>query len=242
MTLDYGTAVEFISKGRNKESRRYANNTYLERRAENAIALRLHSTDVVTFYADDTVMLNSGGWLTVTTKDRLNYVLGIRVYSDRGRWFVSFLRDSRFDEDNVYPYFDGMTLDVSERRVINPEDGPNVADEDRDNRAMRRAISRYVALYTDETISALCDNAPNRGDCFYCQMVDVKTGLPIEDSEHLKAHIAEGYVMVSTIFNAVKAKGYPNPVVILRFAPDSARRALTTYLRKRLLQGVAVSQ
>jgi len=72
-----------------RERRQIANNTTLIRRAEDTIAVRLHATDVVTLYADGTVRLSSGGWATVTTKDRLNTYSPVgRVWSERGTWYL----------------------------------------------------------------------------------------------------------------------------------------------------------
>lgn len=74
------------------ESRKLENNTYLERRDNDSIAIRLHNTDIVTLHKDDTVTLSSGGWLTMTTKNRIsNYAPGIRIESDQGVWQVVIL-------------------------------------------------------------------------------------------------------------------------------------------------------
>lgn len=59
-------------QGRCKNSRRLENNTYLERRGENAIAVRFHATDVLTFRKDGSWTASTGGWNTVTTRDRLS--------------------------------------------------------------------------------------------------------------------------------------------------------------------------
>ena len=40
-----------------------------KRRGEN-IALKLHNTDIVTLYPTGDMSLNTGGWYTVTTKER----------------------------------------------------------------------------------------------------------------------------------------------------------------------------
>ncbi len=56
--------------GRNHDSRKLENNTYLERRGEN-IAIRLHRTDIVTHYPDGSFSLNDGGWNTPTTAERI---------------------------------------------------------------------------------------------------------------------------------------------------------------------------
>ncbi len=75
--------------GRTHDSRRVANNTVLGRRASDAIALRLHNTDVVTFYANGTVRLNTSGWRTATTKDRINRSLRDHaVSSERRVWYL----------------------------------------------------------------------------------------------------------------------------------------------------------
>ena len=62
------TEVDQQLQGRCKDSRRYANNTYLIR--ENGhLAMRYHETNVVTWYPNGDIVLNSGGWHTSTTKE-----------------------------------------------------------------------------------------------------------------------------------------------------------------------------
>lgn len=53
-----------------------------------------HATDVVVFDAD-TIVLDTGGWFTVTTKLRMNQAssqlgLGYRVYQRDGLWYVDY--------------------------------------------------------------------------------------------------------------------------------------------------------
>ena len=66
-----------------------------------------HSTAVVQF-DDDKIILNSGGWETVTTKTRMNqasneYGLGIDVYQVDFTWYVAY-------KGETIPFTDGMTL------------------------------------------------------------------------------------------------------------------------------------
>jgi hypothetical protein len=70
-TMDYQSASEQLT-GRCKERRKLGNNTYLVRRSETAIAVLLHSTDIVTFHSNGDIDIYTGGWNTVTTKDRIN--------------------------------------------------------------------------------------------------------------------------------------------------------------------------
>lgn len=87
---------------RKRGSKKLGNNTYLFRRQElgqerPAYAVRLHNTDIIRFCPNGDIRLSSGGYLTVTTKARLNEFLeGWCVYSDRvgigkdriSHWFV----------------------------------------------------------------------------------------------------------------------------------------------------------
>lgn len=63
--------------------------------------IRLHDTDVVTIDKRGNITLDSGGWQTVTTKDRMNQVLpsGWAVYSNRG-WLIRTPKGE-------FPYADG---------------------------------------------------------------------------------------------------------------------------------------
>lgn len=63
--------------------------------------VRLHDTDVVTFAPNGAITLNSGGWQTMTSKDRMNQALpaGWSVFADRG-WFVR-------TPQGTFPYMDG---------------------------------------------------------------------------------------------------------------------------------------
>ncbi|KKL46278.1 hypothetical protein LCGC14_2347120, partial [marine sediment metagenome] len=108
--MDYKTLDAKLT-GRCKHSRKLANNTWAERRPPprgadefpDEIAIRLHNTDVLTFYADGRVRYDSGGWKTVTTKDRMNTYGLWPVYPERGRWYIRV-------KGHEYVYADGMTI------------------------------------------------------------------------------------------------------------------------------------
>ncbi len=57
-------------------------------------SVQYHKTKVVMFDTDR-IILNSGGWLTTTTKTRMNqtsnqFNLGFKVFQAKGNWFVTF--------------------------------------------------------------------------------------------------------------------------------------------------------
>jgi hypothetical protein len=72
-----------------KQERPCANNTHLRRMKDGSIAMRLHQTDVVTWYDDGTIRLNTDGWTTVTTKARINAATNAGIYQKRGLWYYS---------------------------------------------------------------------------------------------------------------------------------------------------------
>jgi hypothetical protein len=66
------------------------NNTYEVTYKDGCRAIRLHRTDVVTFRPDGKFAINSGGWQTRVTKNRINkYCRTIQVWALKGKWYVS---------------------------------------------------------------------------------------------------------------------------------------------------------
>ncbi len=76
--------VDAQLQGRNHASRKLANNTYLQRRDNGAIAVQLHSTDVVTFKPNGDIVLCSGEWDTRITSERMNSFSPLRVWREGG--------------------------------------------------------------------------------------------------------------------------------------------------------------
>ena len=91
-----------------RDSRTIANNTRLVDLGGEGIGLRLHSTYVVTFRPNGSLILNTGGWQTATTKDRVNRVIrghGWSVYAKARTWYIA-PRDGtavRFEDDFTIP-------------------------------------------------------------------------------------------------------------------------------------------
>lgn len=104
----YGEARAML-KGRS--SRKIANNTTLIDQSEGVIGLRLHSTVVVVFDDSGHIILNTGGYRTTTTKDRLNRVArahGYSVFAKDFDWFVQ-----KRGEEPI-PFEDGFTIPAPE--------------------------------------------------------------------------------------------------------------------------------
>lgn len=92
-----------------KNKVKVANNTFLIRiYGGDAIAIRLWHTDVVTYHRDGRIILDSGGYKTVTTKRRMNDFTpdSIVLHQEDWNWYVVINREF----DARFPYFDGMDV------------------------------------------------------------------------------------------------------------------------------------
>lgn len=72
--MDYQQAAARLT-GRCKESRKLQRNTYLKRTDTDEICVLYHRTYVLAFYADGRIRINTGGWHTISTVDRINSYL-----------------------------------------------------------------------------------------------------------------------------------------------------------------------
>lgn len=110
LTAHPKTYAEAVAALKGKESKKIGNNTWLEFHTASMpyVSVRLHRTNVVTFYADGRVMLNSGGWRTPTTKDRINQFISGNVWSHKSEWFVYEYNDK--GERFAVKFYDGLVL------------------------------------------------------------------------------------------------------------------------------------
>lgn len=91
----------------NRNGRKLELNTYLERIDPDTFGVRLHNTYVVEIHRDGTYTLDSGGWYTVTTKDRINRYSPARVYQRNFGWYFAQAGDGRVEFEN------GIRVDAS---------------------------------------------------------------------------------------------------------------------------------
>ena len=84
-------------------------NTYIIRENDGSITVRYHYTNIVNVTRDGVITLNSGGWHTYSTKQRMNevaklgqdgYEQAFSVHQSNHKWFVN----------GDIPFTDGMKL------------------------------------------------------------------------------------------------------------------------------------
>jgi hypothetical protein len=81
-------AIKMVHGKTKRNSRKVGNNTYAEILPDGSVGIALHGTTVVRIHPDNSATLNSGGWHTVTTKDRINQYSPVRVYQRKGQWYL----------------------------------------------------------------------------------------------------------------------------------------------------------
>lgn len=64
--------------------------------------MRLYNTRIVRFYVSGAVTLHTGGYRTVTTKERLNQFISGRVYQRKGAWFLQEYRDDLVSRERCF--------------------------------------------------------------------------------------------------------------------------------------------
>jgi hypothetical protein len=101
--MTHAEAVTMVRGKTNRTSRKIGNNTrgYIE--YDGSVSIELHSTKVVVLYPNGLVKLQTGGWQTVTTKDRINQYSPVRVYQRNYEWFVKL-------NGKEYPFIENMVV------------------------------------------------------------------------------------------------------------------------------------
>lgn len=181
--------------------------------------LFLHGNAIAQWRADG-LYITLAGWPTVTTRDRLNAIDGVRVHADRGR---QYLNGSRWSGRWVrVASFSGDVSDAADAKT----------------EKIRKGIAAYAKLYSDGNIPA-----PSAGDCWYCALRTDKgesMGDALKDNgEHIREHIRERYVVGSLAVNAMREAGYKDAGIAIMLSGNgmgwNVSRCVRRYITRRLL-------
>ena len=153
--------------------------------------IRLHNTDIITFQKDGKTILNSGGWMTPTTKDRLNKYSGYRIHQEKGLWYIG----------NIV-FKDGIQLS----KITSGEIESIGAGSENKLLKQRKQVKKYVAEFVSRLIDGKIKK-PSSGDCWICLMKDDKGNQVFTDHDHIQSHIKERYFVPSLLINAVNQYG-----------------------------------
>jgi hypothetical protein len=206
------------------------NNTFRYTSENGDTVYRLHNTDVVRVRAQGGEVLNSGGYKTVTTKDRINRFSKYQLVSTKGVWYV-------VSGDKKVPFYDGIVLpdafeasEAKQEKLVKKQE------------SLRKAITKFVA---EKIVDGERLPEPNNGDCFFCNFSkDANTGkiaTTALSQDHLLSHVKEKYMHGSLIVLAMRWAGYTPYRIALAFRETEhkeVRRTLRRFLGRQL--GLAV--
>jgi len=191
---------------------------------DGSVGVKYHNTVVIRKYVDGSVVLNSGGWQTRTTKERINTDLHLgHIQQANNEWFYVF-------GEKRIRFFDGMRIDKNGDVA-----GAPLAKLDKiagRNRQLKARIAKFVKKIDKMSREEL---KPSSGDCLFCSMFE-RSGMQTDNS-HLEEHLKEGYMHGSLIMNALKEAGYAFPEIIMHMDnKESMKRAVSKYMYKRLVE------
>lgn len=191
---------------------------------DDIMKIRLYETDIVIF-DNNTTILNSGGFRTNLTKNKMNDALSIGyIHQSKNNWYYSC-------NDIEKRFFDGMQIDDWTGKIINKDKSTKFNDFDKHNKKINKMIKAYYNKINKKNLPS-----DSSGDCLFCQLMKSS-----KDNDHLLMHLKEKYVMKSLILTALSEKGYQYPMTVYTaYKTDKNKsaitRAVTQYFRNKLLK------
>jgi hypothetical protein len=185
---------DFVKNGRNKTSRKAANNTVVRIENETAI-IRLHETDIVTIKQNGNAILNSGGWQTVTTKERINRYTSAGISQRNSIWYM---RDGSL-------FYDGIEINANGYPIK-----PKMPEKhEREMVTIKKQAKQYAHAFV-EKLQAGEIGLPSGGDCWGCYFAlnNSKNDPQPMGVQHLYDHIKDQYFVPSLLVNAAHDAGY----------------------------------
>jgi len=172
------------------------------------MAITHHDTDIITYQPDGNVIIDTDGWHTKTTKDRLNNHLpwGSRVYQKDSIWYLWqgcgacwSPYQANHEQDKHLVFADGIKI-LPDRTIQGA--GPP-ADK-------LKKLNKAITKYTRDYISALFAGKvpkPSSGDCWFCLLKSQNgetMGEAFRDQDHLLSHFEEKYYVPSLLVRAIE--------------------------------------
>jgi hypothetical protein len=241
MSLTKSAMLEIAQDYQIVQSKIMDHNTLSFKTADGALHVQLHETVIFTRLPDDTLILNTGNWKTVTTKDRLNKCLRqvtrelnyphVSIYTDKGIWYFK-------DNNNIIPFYDGMRFKLGDYAHLNAQSLSALNDQ----KILKKKIDLYIKACMEYLKNKIVFPKPSGGGCWYCYM-HTDQGKPLGDSDttHLISHLDELYIFGSLVYNALKDCNAGPIWYNVAFDPNSASfrftssdKILCRYIRRYL--------
>lgn len=196
-----------VEYDRERRPKVIANNT-VEYYRGGCKVIRLHHTDIIV-WGEKTCRLYTGGWQTVTTKDRLNrFMPGHgKIFSVKGQWHIA----------PGVPFVEGVELDATTGALV---DMAKLARKAVKVGSERTRLAKQIEGFVKKIHELPELPQPCNGDCWICSMFQRvepvangygpgnRTGQKVGDPSHLLEHVKEGYLHGSLLVNAMRWAGY----------------------------------
>ena len=186
-----------IMEGVEGEKPHFVSNNTIEYWKDGDRVIRFHLTDIITFKPDESYILNSGGWRTMITKERIGSFSPARVWADKGIWYLN----------GGVVFYDGIHFDKDGKLL-----STSIPDPKKENAKIKRQIAKFVKRLDDEI------PVPNGGDCWGCSMVTNEGQHPM-GSDCVKSHLDENYLHGSLLVRALQRAGYDNIQSLFQHPP-----------------------
>jgi hypothetical protein len=189
------TFKEFLELSKTRK-RKLANNTYLIVRDDGGLGIKLHATEIIVFY-NDRIEFNSGGYQTLTTKERMNRFTPFSITQKNFIWYVDGL-----------PFKDGITF-YNDGRV------KGVGDDPKETTKLIKKVRQYAINYANAFANGEVAK-PNNGDCWGCLFHS--KGKTVIAKDHVLSHIKDQYYvpsMLARMFDAGTMSLYVKDVICL---------------------------
>jgi hypothetical protein len=127
--LNYSALDEYLG---NKEAKKIGFETYIERIDDYEIAIKHYRTNIMLVDVTNIITINTKGWRSKTTKDRLNQFLhcrGVQITQKKGEWYLHGSNGDFPYKDGVEVHTDGYVIFPGEKKYNNSNDDLDIDPE-----------------------------------------------------------------------------------------------------------------
>lgn len=177
--------------------------------------IRLHNTDVVTFKPSGEIVLDSGGWNTPTTRDRINLYLP-------ATWYIQTIKGDMFvtTPAGTFSHVDGATFWKNGK--------PRKPTLHKNKEKQKKIDTKLIDQYCVNLILAF-ENDPS-GDPWVAP--DSKTGKYAE--QYVRGWLEEKYHFQSLIVAALRYGGFSDMSVSLALHDIQKRGKFENYHKQKI--------
>lgn len=174
-----------------------------------AYVVKYHDTEILTYYPDGAIKVQSGGWYTMSTRDRIERFSGIRINQESGFWTIAKM-GGKYGNTAVkpfVPYHDGIVILASGKaeRVITDKQWE---DYKKSVRLLRKRIGNYCLAFADSMQKYRDRNGPEG----YRPDSDVFHEFAVCDvvTEKFTEWMTDGFYPVSLAISILEER-FPDP-------------------------------